>query len=118
MSERKKHENRYYPNEQNTSTMVIQLKLRNRAPALSKVRKNINAKLPFIARLAIAPAATLRTVSSSKLLRSISKEVRPPASTIFFWLASAFCMGEHIIFNNKFEKKKKERKTRNASKNE
>ena len=40
-------------------------------------------KLPFIARLAMAPAATLQIVSSSKFLRSISNEVRPPASTIF-----------------------------------
>lgn len=45
--------------------------------------------LPFIARLAIAPAVTLCIVSFSELLRSISKEVRPPASTIFSWFVSA-----------------------------
>jgi len=38
---------------------------------------------PFIARLAIAPAATLYMVSSSELLSSVNKDLRPPASTIF-----------------------------------
>jgi len=44
--------------------------------------------LPFIARLATAPAATRLIVSSSELCRSMSKDPKPPASTIFSWFAS------------------------------
>lgn len=52
--------------------------------------QNSSEQLPFMARLAIAPAATLRMALSLKLLRSISKESRPPAETILAWFDSAY----------------------------
>lgn len=69
--------------------------------AVSKVEAGIiflqtrNKNWPFIARFAIAPAATLCIVSSSVLLSSISKDERPPASTIFCWFVSAYLKQVH-----------------------
>jgi len=45
--------------------------------------------LPFIAKFAMALAAILCVVSSFEFLSSVSKDVSPPASTIFFWFLSA-----------------------------
>lgn len=54
----------------------------------NKPGKNEDSGVPFIAKLAIAPEATLRIVVLFDDRNSNKRASKPPSSTIFSWLIS------------------------------